>query len=389
MKARKQLLLMVIALISMAMPASAIGLEDIRINARFLTDRMAFELNLNTNQYNDLYEVNYDFFNSVDPYLAAVAREEAYALDRYYRYLDERNDDLKWILSNAEYTRFMALDYFFRPFYALDNLCYLRIYQRYPDRSYFYYHRPVHYLTYCGGHGRGHWHGASYYKRHYKKRYRHPVYRGDYQCCHEYRKHDFGPRPGGPHRPSVGSGYHFIPVVNSRPEMGRPGNGRHDRPNFDRPGNNRHDRPNFDRPGSSMRPEMGRPGNSRNDRPNWGRPNKENSRPEMSRPGNNRNDRPNFGRHDNKRNDRPGSSMRPGNNRNDRPEMSRPGNSRNDRPSFSRPDNKRNDRPGSSIRPDRGNSCSSGGEQRGRSSVRRGNPDGQRNGGAPSFQRSL
>ena len=40
MKARKQLLLMVIALISMAMPASAIGLEDIRINARFLTDRM-------------------------------------------------------------------------------------------------------------------------------------------------------------------------------------------------------------------------------------------------------------------------------------------------------------------------------------------------------------
>ena len=161
MKARKQLLLMVIALISMAMPASAIGLEDIRINARFLTDRMAFELNLNTNQYNDLYEVNYDFFNSVDPYLAAVAREEAYALDRYYRYLDERNDDLRWILSNAEYTRFMALDYFFRPFYALDNLCYLRIYQRYPDRSYFYYHRPVHYLTYCGGHGRGHWHGAS------------------------------------------------------------------------------------------------------------------------------------------------------------------------------------------------------------------------------------
>lgn len=389
MKARKQLLLMVIAIISMAMPASAIGLEDIRINSRFLTDRMAFELNLNTNQYNDLYEVNYDFFNSVDPYLAAVAREEAYALDRYYRYLDERNDDLRWILSNAEYTRFMALDYFFRPFYALDNLCYLRIYQRYPDRSYFYYHRPVHYLTYCGGHGRGHWHGASYYERHYKKRYRHPVYRGDYQCRHEYRKHDFGPRPEGPHRPSVGPGYHFTPVVNSRPEMGRPGNGRHDRPNFDRPGNNRHDRPNFDRPGSSMRPEMGRPGNNRNDRPNWDRPNKENSRPEMSRPGNNRNDRPNFGRPDNKRNDRLGSSMRPGNNRNDRPEMSRPGNSRHDRPNFSRPDNKRNDRSGSSIRPDRGNSRSSGSEQRGRSSVRRGNPDGQCNGGAPSFQRSL
>ena len=66
--------------------------------------------------------------------------------------------------------------------------------------------------------------------------------------------------------------------------------------------------------------------------------------------------------------------------------MSRPGNNRNDRPNVGRHDNKRNDRPGSSVRPDRGNSRSSGGEQR---SVRRGNPDGQRNGGNQSFQRSL
>ena len=39
----------------------ASGLGDFRVNARFLTDRMAFELHLNSNQYNDLYEINYDF----------------------------------------------------------------------------------------------------------------------------------------------------------------------------------------------------------------------------------------------------------------------------------------------------------------------------------------
>ena len=33
----------------------ASGLGDFRVNARFLTDRMAFELHLNSNQYNDLY----------------------------------------------------------------------------------------------------------------------------------------------------------------------------------------------------------------------------------------------------------------------------------------------------------------------------------------------
>lgn len=357
MKAKKQLLLMVIALISLVLPASAIGLEDIRLNARFLTDRMAFELNLNTNQYNDLYEVNYDFFNSVDPYLADMARQDAYALDRYYRYLDERNDDLRWILSNAEYTRFLALDYFFRPFYALNNLCYLRIYQRYPDRSHFYFHRPAHYLTYCGGHGRAHWHGASYYERHYPKRYRHPVYRGDFRSRPEYRGRDFGPRPAG------GPGFHFTPVDNHRPGMGngRP-NGGNFRPDMNRPNNNRQDRPN------NVRPNMG------NNRPFGG-----NSRPDMSRPNNNRYDRPN--------------NVRPdmGNNRpfggNSRPDMNRPSNNRQDRPNNVRPDmgnNRRQDRPSM------GNSRSSNNNQRGGSSVRRGNPDGQRGGSRQQiFQRDL
>ena len=122
MKAKRFFMGMMLAL-CLAAPAVASGLGDIRVNARFLTDRMAFELNLTQTQYNDLYEVNYDFFSGIDPYVSAMARQEAYALDAYYRYLDERNDDLRWVLSSAEYVRFMALEYFFRPVYVLNRVC--------------------------------------------------------------------------------------------------------------------------------------------------------------------------------------------------------------------------------------------------------------------------
>ena len=64
----------------MLLPVSASGLGDIRVNARFLTDRMAFELHLNQNQYNDLFEVNFDFLSNVTPYLSGMARADAAAL---------------------------------------------------------------------------------------------------------------------------------------------------------------------------------------------------------------------------------------------------------------------------------------------------------------------
>ena len=80
MKAKRFFMGMMLAL-CLAAPAVASGLGDIRVNARFLTDRMAFELSLTQTQYNDLYEVNYDFFSGIDPYVAAMARQEAYALE--------------------------------------------------------------------------------------------------------------------------------------------------------------------------------------------------------------------------------------------------------------------------------------------------------------------
>ena len=211
----------------MLLPVSASGLGDIRVNARFLTDRMAFELHLNQNQYNDLFEVNFDFLSNVTPYLSGMARADAAALDAYYRFLDERNDDLRWILSSPEYVRFMGIEYFFRPVSALNNVCYLRIYKVYTDYDYFYFSRPVHYLTYRGAHARCHFGGASYYRRHFTGRYHHPVYTGFYRCRDDFRKHDFRPglhphpqkvpRPDVIHRPAPPKP---LPVRPGRP--GRP-----------------------------------------------------------------------------------------------------------------------------------------------------------------------
>lgn len=44
-----------------------------------------------------------------------VVRGYDYALERYYDFLDVRNDDLRWILSSAQYRRFMRTEHFYRP----------------------------------------------------------------------------------------------------------------------------------------------------------------------------------------------------------------------------------------------------------------------------------
>lgn len=212
MKIKKFALLLCLALCACCLPANASSLGDIRVNARFLTDRMAFELNLNQSQYNDLFEINFDFLNGVDPYLTGMACADAAALDAYYRYLDERNDDLRWILSSSAYTRFLAIEYFFRPIYAMNNVCYLRVYKVYPNRSFFYFGRPVHYLTYHGAHSRRFYRNTGYYCAHYTGRYHHPVYKGHFHSRPEFRKHDFiAPRP------VKNPGYHFTPARPSAP----------------------------------------------------------------------------------------------------------------------------------------------------------------------------
>ena len=190
----KRILFMLFAVImSTVVCHAAMSNSKVRKETRFLTDKMAYELNLNTAQYNDVYEINYDFISGVRYLMDDVLRGEEWALNRYYDYLDIRNDDLRWVLSRRQYSRFMQAAYFFRPIYVSGGHWSFRIYVTYTNPNHFYYPRPYHYRTYCGGHNRVHYHNVSYYRG----RHNYPTYNGsfrirDNKSYHTSRRSDFG-----------------------------------------------------------------------------------------------------------------------------------------------------------------------------------------------------
>ena len=211
---------------------AAMSNSRVRKETRFLTDKMAYELNLNTVQYNDVYEINFDFIYSIRYLMDDVIRGYEWALDDYYNYLDVRNDDLRWVLSDAQYRRFLQADYFYRPIYASGGGWNFRVYITYTNRNYFYFPKPYHYRSYSGGHYRTHFHNVSYYRG----RYNHSDYRGDYsvrndRVYHTNRRSDFGSvniRPNTSTRPSSRPGTTTTrPSVSTRPSTGttRPSTG--------------------------------------------------------------------------------------------------------------------------------------------------------------------
>lgn len=203
----------------------------VRKETRFLTDKMAYELRLTTAQYNDVYEINFDFVYSIRHLLDDVLDGEGWALDRYYDYLDMRNDDLRWVLSSRQYSRFMGMDRFFRPICVDGRHWLFRVHLHYRDHDHFYYPKPKHYNSYCGGHHRKHFHERSFYAH----RYDHSVYKGDCRMrgnkhFDSHRRNDFGDvkfkydhKPDGrPHRYEQNN----RPSNNNRPSVNsnRPSN---------------------------------------------------------------------------------------------------------------------------------------------------------------------
>ena len=199
---------MMILMLCMSIPAmGAMSMSKVRENARFLTDRMAYELNLTPMQYDDVYEVNYDFIDNIRYIMDDVVRGYDHAVDRYYQFLDYRNDDLRWILSASQYRRFMGVDYFYRPIYTTTSNWLFRIYKVYHDVKYFYFDKPHHYKSYKGGHYRIHHGNVSFYKNHRKEHYKHDFYKGDIRVRHD--------------KPKVAPKVEVSPKGNSRPAPNR------------------------------------------------------------------------------------------------------------------------------------------------------------------------
>lgn len=180
---------MMILMLCMSIPAmGAMGMSKVRENARFLTDRMAYELKLTPMQYDDVYEVNFDFIDNVRHIMDDVVRGYDHAVDRYYQFLDYRNDDLRWILSASQYRRFMGVDYFYRPIYTTTSNWLFRIYKVYRNVNHFYFDKPHHYKSYRGGHYRTHHGHVSFYKNNRKEHYKHDFYKGDIRTRHDKPK---------------------------------------------------------------------------------------------------------------------------------------------------------------------------------------------------------
>lgn len=176
MKAMRLSILLVALMAINAESFAAMSLSEIRREARFLTDRMGHELGLSNRQYNDVYEINFDFFYQVNEVIDDVVFGYGDAVDYYYYLLDVRNEDLMYVLRNRQYRRFIEREYFYRPIYMVENSWGLRIYSHYTDRNYFYFSIPVGYHSYCGAHYRIH-----FVNSYYAGLYNHALYHGAFR----------------------------------------------------------------------------------------------------------------------------------------------------------------------------------------------------------------
>lgn len=167
--------------------------SKIRTSARFLTDRMAYELDLTPRQYDDFYEINYDFLYEANLVMDDVMRGYRDAIYYYYELLDRRNEDASYVLNYYQYSRFMDADYFYRPIFNAGGRWNLRIYATYSNHKFYYYDAPRHYKTYRGEHGRRYY-SKGYYSGRYKKqdRYTGRMRISGSKDFGRNLKHDFG-----------------------------------------------------------------------------------------------------------------------------------------------------------------------------------------------------
>ena len=237
----KRLLLSLLLAVAALLPAGAMSYEEARDRAWYLTDKMAYELNLTQEQYDRAYQINLDYLLSI--------QTASDCLGPYWTY---RNADLRCVLLDWQYELFTTLDYFFRPVRWVTSAWYFPILARYRV-DFFYFPRPTVYVSY---HGHTWWRRGHSDPSPYRgwRPPRRPGMRHDFHGRPGLRPgHDLPPMPpaGRPHRPDGRPG--------TRPP--RPGGGgdRDDLP-WRRPGGDVHrpSRPGGGNGGNVTRPS--RPG---------------------------------------------------------------------------------------------------------------------------------
>ena len=158
----KKMLMTLMAMLTITVSATAMSFEQARREALFLTDKMAYELNLTDEQYEACYEINLDYLMGV------TGRSDVFGV-----YWERRNLDLSYILFDWQWNAFIAASYFYRPLYWEGGYWHFGIYARYPHRDYFYFGTPTFYISYRGGHA-WHIHGDRGYYYSHREHFRTP-----------------------------------------------------------------------------------------------------------------------------------------------------------------------------------------------------------------------
>ena len=181
----KKMMMTLVAMLTIAATGKAMSYEQARNEALFLTDKMAYELNLTDEQYEAAYEINLDYLMGVTSYD-----------DVYSTYWERRNLDMSYILFDWQWQAFCAATYFYRPLYWDGGYWHFAIYARYPHRDYFYFGRPVFYASYRGGHA-WHVHGGHGYYYGRRDHYR-PAGRSHFGMLDRWNRGDYrGHHPSG------------------------------------------------------------------------------------------------------------------------------------------------------------------------------------------------
>jgi hypothetical protein len=145
--------LMILAMMmAMTITANAMSYTAAKNEALFLSDKMAYELNLTDAQYEAVYEINLDYLMSLNGHG-----------DVFGIWWDRRNADLRFVLNSWQYDKYVALSHFYRPVAWKAGSWTFAVYTHY-NRGRFYNAHPTVFVTYKGGHNRVH--GSHYAHMH-------------------------------------------------------------------------------------------------------------------------------------------------------------------------------------------------------------------------------
>ena len=193
----KKMMILAVMMV-MTISANAMSYNAAKHEALFLSDKMAYELNLTAAQYEAVYEINLDYLVSLNGHADVLGI-----------WWDRRNADLRFVLDSWQFDKYMSLTYFYRPVAWHAGSWTFAVYSRY-DRGHFYNAHPKVFVTYKGGNN--HKHDRFYADRHVNKPAVHhnaPAVHYNASAAHHNAPSPHNGKPAATHNDRHGSDRHM------------------------------------------------------------------------------------------------------------------------------------------------------------------------------------